>query len=31
MTSKIPCYYINPKDGAEMVLVPGGWFLDGLG
>ena len=29
MPQQIPCYYINPKDGAEMVLVPGGWFWMG--
>ena len=29
MPNKIPWYYINPKDGTEMVLVPGGWFWMG--
>ena len=29
MPNKIPWYYINPKDGTEMVLVPGGWFRMG--
>jgi formylglycine-generating enzyme required for sulfatase activity len=26
---RIPCYFVNPKDGTEMVLVPGGWFQMG--
>lgn len=26
---RIPCYFVNPKDGTEMVLVPGGWFWMG--
>ena len=25
-TYDYPWYYVNPKDGTEMVLVPGGWF-----
>ena len=29
MPNKIPWYYINSKDGTEMVLVPGGWFWMG--
>ena len=29
MPNKISWYYINPKDGTEMVLVPGGWFWMG--
>ncbi len=29
MHNQIPWYYINPKDGTEMVLVPGGRFLLG--
>lgn len=29
MANKIPLYYRNPKDGTEMVLVPGGWFWVG--
>ncbi|MBN1906105.1 MAG: formylglycine-generating enzyme family protein [Deltaproteobacteria bacterium] len=29
MSNKIPWYYINPKDGTEMILVPGGWFWMG--
>jgi sulfatase modifying factor 1 len=29
MTKKVSLLYINPKDGAEMVLVPGGWFWMG--
>jgi len=29
MTEHIPCYFRNPKDGTEMVLVPGGWFWMG--
>ncbi|MGD9159419.1 MAG: SUMF1/EgtB/PvdO family nonheme iron enzyme [Desulfobacteraceae bacterium] len=29
MPNKITWYYINPKDGTEMVLVPGGWFRMG--
>ena len=28
---KIPWYFLNPKDGTEMVLVPGGWFWMGSG
>jgi formylglycine-generating enzyme len=27
----IPLYKINPKDGSELVLVPGGWFWMGSG
>ncbi|MEW6418557.1 MAG: SUMF1/EgtB/PvdO family nonheme iron enzyme [Nitrospirota bacterium] len=30
-TKHIPWYFINPKDGTEMVLVPGGWFWMGSG
>ncbi len=26
---RIPWYFRNPKDGAEMVLIPGGWFWMG--
>jgi len=26
---RIPCYFKNPKDGTEMVLIPGGWFWMG--
>lgn len=29
MTGSIPLYYLNPKDGTEMVLAPGGWFWAG--
>ncbi len=29
MPNKIPWYFINPKDGTEMVLSPGGWFWMG--
>ena len=28
-TSRIPLYFRNPRDGTEMVLVPGGWFFMG--
>ena len=28
-SSSVPLYFINPKDGTEMVLVPGGWFRMG--
>ena len=31
MSKHIPWYYVNPKDGAEMALVPGGWFWMGSG
>jgi serine/threonine-protein kinase len=27
----ISCYFVNPKDGTEMVLVLGGWFQMGSG
>jgi formylglycine-generating enzyme len=27
----IPWYKVNPKDGSELVLVPGGWFWMGSG
>lgn len=27
--TRIPWYYRNPKDGTEMVLIPGGWFWMG--
>ncbi len=26
---RIPWYYLNPRDGTEMVLIPGGWFFMG--
>ncbi|MFH1562213.1 MAG: SUMF1/EgtB/PvdO family nonheme iron enzyme [Nitrospirota bacterium] len=29
MEEHIPCYLVNPKDGTEMVLIPGGWFWMG--
>ena len=29
--SDIPLYKVNPKDGSELVLVPGGWFWMGSG
>ncbi len=29
MNKEVPWYYLNPKDGSEMVLVPGGWFWMG--
>lgn len=28
-TEKYPWYFENPKDGTEMVLIPGGWFYMG--
>ena len=28
-TRRIPLYFRNPRDGTEMVLIPGGWFLMG--
>ncbi len=31
MQEHIPYYFINPKDGTEMVLIPGGWFWMGAG
>jgi formylglycine-generating enzyme required for sulfatase activity len=31
MKEHIPWYFINPKDGSEMVLSPGGWFRMGSG
>ena len=31
MKQHIPLYYVNPKDGSEMVLAPGGWFRMGSG
>ena len=29
--TEIPWYKVNPKDGSELVLVPGGWFWMGSG
>lgn len=29
MKETIPWYFINPKDGTEMILIPGGWFWMG--
>ncbi len=29
MKKRIPWYFVNPKDGTEMVLIPGGWFWMG--
>lgn len=29
MNEGIPLYYINPKDGTELVLIPGGWYWMG--
>ena len=31
MPADIPYFMINPKDGSELVLVPGGWFWMGSG
>ncbi|WP_373500165.1 formylglycine-generating enzyme family protein [Desulfococcus sp.] len=29
MANEVPCYIVNPKDGTELVLIPGGWFWMG--
>jgi formylglycine-generating enzyme required for sulfatase activity len=29
MPNDVPCYFVNPADGTELVLVPGGWFFMG--
>lgn len=29
MRNRLPWYMINPKDGTELILIPGGWFWMG--